>query len=201
MTQATSLYWIRLPEHTDMFTQGYVGVSRNIKKRWNEHQKRPSNIHLKRAIAKYGWDNLIKQVILIADEAYCFLIEAKLRAEKQIGWNVTNGGGNPPNALGKKFGPMPEATKLKVSQAKKGHRHTPKIEALVTQNLLVHGVTTRFKKGIVAHNKGVAMTEEQKQHYKIELTCPHCNKVGKKAGMNVWHMNNCRFKELSCQVS
>jgi len=43
--------------------------------------------------------------------------------------------------------------------------------------------------------------EEQKQHYKIELTCPHCNKVGKKAGMNVWHMNNCRFKELSCQVS
>lgn len=178
-----------------MLTQGYVGVSKNVSKRFEAHKNRPSNIHLQRAIKKYGWDLLVKKVLLIADEAYCLMIEAKLRASNQIGWNVTFGGGMPPSALGKKFGPRSDETKAKLSESKKGHRHTPDVETLVTKNLLVHGVNTRFQKGQNAHNKGVPMTEQQKQHYKIETTCPHCNKNGKQAGMNRWHMDNCKFKE------
>jgi hypothetical protein len=49
---------------------------------------------------------------------------------------------------------MPEATKLKVSQANKGRRHTPEIEELVTQNLIVHGAKTRFVKGQKTWNEG-----------------------------------------------
>lgn len=151
---ACSVYWVHHPDHSDMLTQGYIGVSKNVKTRFSSHKNSPSNEHLKRAIKKYGWDTLVKKVLLIADEAYCLMIEAKLRAADQIGWNVVAGGGMPPNALGKVFGPMSEETKAKVSASKKGHRHTPEVEALVTQNLIVHGANTRFQKGHPSWRKG-----------------------------------------------
>jgi len=96
----TSVYWIRHQDHTDIFTQGYIGVSNNVKKRWYDHNHKPCNKHLSNAIKKYGWDNLVKEVILVAEEAYCFMIESQLRNRKSIGWNITNGGGKPPNAKG-----------------------------------------------------------------------------------------------------
>lgn len=152
-----NLYWIRHQEHTDIFSQGYVGVSKNVEKRWYDHKTYTENAHLKNAITKYGWDNLVKEVVLIADDDYCLDIEAKLRSTNQLGWNIVKGGGMPPSSLGKKFGPMSEETKAKVSTAKKGHRHTPEIEALVTQNLLIHGMPTRFTKGFTPWNKGGTM--------------------------------------------
>ena len=151
---ACSVYWVHHPDHSDMLTQGYIGVSKNVKTRFSNHKNSPSNEHLKRAIEKYGWDTLVKKVLLIADEAYCLMIEAKLRAADQIGWNVVAGGGMPPSALGKVFGPMSKETKAKVSASKKGHRHTPEVEALVTQNLIVHGANTRFQKGHTSWKKG-----------------------------------------------
>ena len=83
----SSVYWIHHPEHTDMFSQGYIGVSKDLKKRWNDHAKRTGNLHLKRAIKKYGWDNLVKEVVLVAEEAYCLMIErfAKIN-EKPSQW-------------------------------------------------------------------------------------------------------------------
>ena len=29
---------------------------------------------------------------------------------------------------------------------------------------------------------------------KQEVTCPHCNKTGKRGGMQKWHFNNCKLK-------
>jgi very-short-patch-repair endonuclease len=92
-----SVYWIRQTSHTDMFSQGYIGVSKDTKKRWNDHSKYTGNNHLLHAIKKYGWDNLVKEVILVADKAYCLMVEAKLRAEDKIGWNIAKGGGMPPH--------------------------------------------------------------------------------------------------------
>ncbi|CAB4183534.1 grpIintron_endo, group I intron endonuclease [uncultured Caudovirales phage] len=158
----TSVYWIHHPKHTNMFSQGYIGVSNNTKVRWNDHSKRPSNLHIERAIKKYGWDNLIKEVVLVANRDYCLDIETKLRPSNQIGWNVVLGGGNPPSSLGKKF-IKSEETKAKLSAAKMGHRHTPEIEALILPNLLVKGIPTRFIKGQVPYNKGIACSEEKKE--------------------------------------
>jgi predicted GIY-YIG superfamily endonuclease len=70
-----------------MFTQGYIGVSSNTEARFEQHSKSIQNRHLKFAGEKYGWDNLVKKVILIADKVYCLVIETKLRATKGIGWN------------------------------------------------------------------------------------------------------------------
>ena len=47
------VYWIHLPEHTDMFSEGYIGVTENIKRRYYEHLKlaqQGSNITLSKAI-------------------------------------------------------------------------------------------------------------------------------------------------------
>jgi len=93
---STSLYWIRHKDHTDMFSQGYVGVSKNTQVRWFRHSRYSDNQHLKAAIKKYGWDNLIKEVVLIGQETYCYNLEAKIRPTKQIGWNIAEGGAKPP---------------------------------------------------------------------------------------------------------
>jgi|APGre2960657404_1045060.scaffolds.fasta_scaffold26754_4 hypothetical protein len=154
---SSAVYWIAHKDHTDMFSQGYIGVSNNHKKRWYSHSWKAENPHFFNAIKKYGWENLEKKVVLIAEDDYCLDIEKKIRPKNNIGWNIAIGGGKPPSALGKKFGPMSEATKAKVSASKKGFKHKPEVEAKVTQNLLIQGVPTRFKKGQVAWNKGKPM--------------------------------------------
>jgi hypothetical protein len=92
----TSVYWIRHKDHTDMFSQGYIGVSKNTEARFQRHSKYSDNQHLKAAIKKYGWGNLIKQIILIGEETYCYNLESKIRPTKQIGWNIAEGGAKPP---------------------------------------------------------------------------------------------------------
>ena len=95
---STSLYWIRHKDHTDMFSQGYVGVSKNTEARWFRHSRYSDNQHLKAAIKKYGWDNLVKEVVVIGEGTYCYDLEAKIRPIKQIGWNIAEGGAKPPTA-------------------------------------------------------------------------------------------------------
>jgi hypothetical protein len=82
-----------------MFSQGYVGVSKNVKIRWGQHLKY-GNPHLQNAIKKYGWKNLVKEVILVSDNQYCLEIETKIRPNEGIGWNIIVGGGMPPNRAG-----------------------------------------------------------------------------------------------------
>jgi hypothetical protein len=96
----THLYWIHCKEHTDVFSEGYVGVSKNIERRWKDHFIFAKNNHLKNAINKYGWDNLVKEIILIGEEKYCYDLEAKIRPTKKIGWNIAEGGANPPKQWG-----------------------------------------------------------------------------------------------------
>lgn len=154
---ASVVYWIAHKSHTDMFSQGYIGVSNNHTKRWYAHSWKTENVHFFNAIKKYGWDNLDRKIILIAEDDYCLDIEKKLRPSKNIGWNIAVGGGKPPSSLGKKFGPMSDETRAKVSASKKGFKHTPETEAKVTQNLIIHGAPTRFKKGQPSWNKGKPM--------------------------------------------
>ncbi len=163
----SSVYWIHRPEHTDMFSQGYIGVSNNTKLRWREHETRTGNLHLQRAIKKYGWDNLVKEVIVIADELYCLAVEFKLRSADKIGWNIIAGGGMPPSSRGKKFIKSAE-TRARLSAAKLatwagGFKRTPEMQTKINLNLTEGGKATRFVKGQTAPNKGQPMLPHVKE--------------------------------------
>ena len=92
------VYWIREASHTDMMSQGYIGVSGNVKQRFASHKgmENGTNAHLRHAIEKHGWDNMVKSVLLMAGKDYCLDIERKLRPADKIGWNLVAGGGYPP---------------------------------------------------------------------------------------------------------
>ena len=130
-----SVYWIRHQDHTDMFNQGYIGISNNVKRRMINHFTQPTNTHMKNAINKYGWTNLVKQVILVANNDYCLDIEKKLRPVDFIGWNQTAGGGFPPKpkkgmGKGRK---LSEETRKKLSEAAKGRKHSMETKQKLSQ--------------------------------------------------------------------
>lgn len=130
-----SVYWIRHQDHADIFTQGYIGISNNVKRRMINHFNQPSNTHLKNAINKYGWDNLVKEVVLLADKDYCLDIEKKLRPKDFVGWNQTAGGGIPPKpkkgmGKGRK---LSQATKDKIGKASKGREYSMEAKEKIRQ--------------------------------------------------------------------
>ena len=76
------VYWIHKPEHTDILTEGYVGITnKQVSKRWYKHKldaREDGLLPVHRAINKY--DDIIFEVILAADNReYCQEIEKKLR--------------------------------------------------------------------------------------------------------------------------
>jgi group I intron endonuclease len=182
----TSVYWIRCADHTDLMTQGYVGVSGRFNRRMWEHLHSKQNPHLQRAIQKHGWDNLVKTQILIADEDYCLDIERKLRPSEKIGWNLVRGGGKPPVLYG-------NTSRIGKPSPRKGKKHTP---ATIARMRLV-------KLGKESGMKGKKHSEATLQKVKATYaanpwTCPHCSKIGLNKGTGTrWHFDNCKEK-TSC---
>lgn len=78
----STLYWLRLAEHTDVFTQGYVGVAKDLSKRLRAHKHRFKSI----------WPSIIATPLVIGSKDYCFDLEKKLRPTRRIGWNRSAGG-------------------------------------------------------------------------------------------------------------
>lgn len=121
------VYWLRLPEHTDMFSEGYIGITRKTTQiRFDHHcravnSKKAKNSIISRAIKKYGKDGLVAETLVICEIDYAVDIEKKLRPSDGIGWNITKGGGLPPlaNRLGHK---MPDYVKEKLIEANTGKK-------------------------------------------------------------------------------
>jgi hypothetical protein len=161
----TAVYWIHAVSHTDIFSQGYVGVSKNPELRWSQHFKRTGNRHLKHAIAKHGWDNLVKKVVVIGDQNYCLDIEKKLRPTVEIGWNLVDGGGKPPENKWNKGKKLSAEHCKKLSDSHKG---------------IVYSEESKQKKKL-------KMTGFK---YK-QVVCPKCNTKGGETSMKRWHFDNC----------
>ena len=93
----TCVYWIRKVEHTNIYTEGYVGVSTNVERRWREHitearANRHPNSFLCNVINKHYPDNLIFEIVYLSNEDNCYSYEEMLRPETNIGWNLRSGG-------------------------------------------------------------------------------------------------------------
>lgn len=103
MNHPAVVYWIRHKNHTDIFSEGYVGVSKNPQKRWKKHKSdvkngKHENKHLSNAFIKYNKSEIVFETVLIAEENYCYKIENQLRNLENTGWNIAVGGNRPPTA-------------------------------------------------------------------------------------------------------
>jgi len=195
------VYWIHTPEHTNIFQQGYVGVSKRFERRIWEHLKVSGNAHLKNAINKYGWDNLVKEKVIIADEGYCLEMETKLRPKESIGWNIVMGGGMPPIAQ--------KGIGLGKAAWNKGLAWSEEYKEKVSIGVANLWKNPEYRKAMSDAHKGQTSGMKGKKHSeetiaKILATrkaqswvCPHCDKTGKGVHTaNRWHFDNCKKKEL-----
>ena len=202
---STSVYWIHHPDHTDMFTQGYIGISKNTKQRWHGHRYSTNNTHLKNAIKKYGWNVLLKTIILVADEAYCLMIESHLRSKDQIGWNIVKGGGMPPSTPWNKGKPMDKRLfkKLKAKGFGFDKGNVPWNKGVkYTKDFIdkMYDIAS-YTRGKPAWNKGSKLTKELNEKLHKQVTCVHCNKVGNIGNITRYHMDNCKFKGVDNVVN
>ena len=195
------VYWIHTPEHTNIFQQGYVGVSKRFERRIWEHLKLSGNTHLKNAINKYGWDNLVKEKVIIADEGYCLEMETKLRPKESIGWNIVMGGGMPPIAQ--------KGIGLGRAAWNKGLAWSEEYKEKVSIGVANLWKNPEYRQAMSDAHKGQTSGMKGKKHSeetiaKILATrkaqswvCPHCDKAGKGVHTaNRWHFDNCKKKEL-----
>ena len=108
------VYWIHRPHHTDIFTEGYVGITSNsLHDRFNAHKyvaRKGANTIIAKAINKY--EDLVCEKILIGSIEYCLDLENKLRPSPCIGYNIRVGG-----AATRWGEPSSPETSQKISQA------------------------------------------------------------------------------------
>jgi predicted GIY-YIG superfamily endonuclease len=101
-----SIYWLKHKNHSDLLTEGYIGVSNNPKERIRHHFKNANGGYhsdkvLSKAIKKYGKDQIIVDILVIGDKEYCYETEKKLRPASFTGWNMREGGYHIPNPFPK----------------------------------------------------------------------------------------------------
>jgi hypothetical protein len=94
------VYWIHLTEQNDPHTQGYVGVTNDIKRRMREHTNRKENPILENVFIKY--QNIVVDILFVGVYDYCYEVEREYRPFREIGWNISEGGIKPPNLKGTK---------------------------------------------------------------------------------------------------
>lgn len=129
------VYWIHLPEHTNMLSEGYIGfTSKTVLERWKghlkeSHRKRCPNYPLYNAIKKYE-DRLIVSTLAEGCDQYCLDLENKLRPSVKIGWNLQIGGGS-----GSSPALFSEEARQKISAAGKLRKMSPETKAkLISAN-------------------------------------------------------------------
>lgn len=111
---------------------GYIGISKDVKKRWKGHRSK-TNAHLQRALKAY--DDIVWNVISEGSKEEILRMEVWLRPDKDIGWNIAAGGGLPPNLKGHKWS---EETQAKRTTSLKGRKQvmTPAIKAANERKLI-----------------------------------------------------------------
>jgi predicted GIY-YIG superfamily endonuclease len=98
MTELCYVYWIRTPGSKDPFAEGYIGITKNLNKRFSEHRRsarKGSNYIVHKAIKKYGWSGLQASAIAVSSIDSCKEQEILLRPSENIGWNICAGGVRP----------------------------------------------------------------------------------------------------------
>lgn len=211
------VYWIHRPEHTDIFSQGYVGfTSKTVKSRFKKHcetlkygRRKPTP--LDNAIKKYGSANLIVQTMVEGTIDYCLMIEKKLRPHCKIGWNLGIGGDKP--TIGRK---ATQAQRDHFSKVHSGRKHTEKWKKMMSEifkgrkfrlggkmpDISKNKIgewsrnfkrTEQHKRNISNSLKGRRLSDEhRKKLSEAKSTCIHCGITANNCTISRWHGNRCK---------
>ena len=114
------VYWIKRKHHTNPNKQGYVGVSKSLSTRLQEHRR------TKWFCEK---DHEVEVLATFEDEKDAYAYEEQMRPTSQIGWNINKGGIKPPDPTGKvgywNGKTRPQAHKDAISKGLTGHKRGP----------------------------------------------------------------------------
>jgi hypothetical protein len=165
------VYWLHLPEHTDIASQGYVGVSNTTAaKRFVKHSsdaRRGSQYTVHKAIRKYR-DKVAVDTIVEGDSDYCYTIERSLRPSSRIGWNCAVGG-DIPSTRGMKHS---DETKSRMSAIRQGKKLSPDTvsKMVSTRKASTSGRFKDWDNG----RANVAVWRVAESLYETYLTIPAC---------------------------
>ncbi len=156
------VYWIKHIDHTDIFSEGYVGItSRTVELRWKQHlndAKKNSKYRVHRAINKYGADITIS-VVLEGSTEYCQMIESSLRPTENIGYNHAPGGAA--TTLGVKYS---EEIRKKISDKAKGRQVSEETRKKMSEAQLKRAPASEAtRKKLSKNNLGKKMSDEAKE--------------------------------------
>jgi predicted GIY-YIG superfamily endonuclease len=88
------VYWIRHTDHSDVMSQGYCGITKDLFERIRSHRKNRKLTKLSSFLKKYSWNDEVQIEILdmnlSLDEALA--LEAYYRPSEGIGLNLQRGG-------------------------------------------------------------------------------------------------------------
>ena len=86
------VYWIREKDHTDIYTEGYVGITKKtLKQRVREHKKNKGNSVGAGKLRKHS--DLVWSVVHETETLEGALkLEANYRPTQNVGWNLQRGG-------------------------------------------------------------------------------------------------------------
>jgi len=156
------LYWIKRAIHTDIRTEGYVGITNNPKIRLRAHKYTKQRYIVQNALKKYS--DVEFKIIFEGSTDYCAFLENKFRPVENIGWNIVKGGRKPPDKTGCK---LTEEHKRKISIGNKGKNvgklRTPEMVAAMSERQRGKPAWNKGMIGIqVAWNKGKPWSDETK---------------------------------------
>jgi predicted GIY-YIG superfamily endonuclease len=109
------VYWIHLKDQWDPTEDGYIGVSNNPSRRFEEHKK-TKNTLLAEGMSS---PDVVMDIMFVGSYECAMMRERCFRPRPNMGWNINIGGKVPPNHKGK---PKSEHTKLLISQNNVGFK-------------------------------------------------------------------------------
>lgn len=156
-----SVYWIHLPDHANVDLEGYVGVSKDLKRRISEHftdskNGYTTNPYLGRILKKYS-SSIQFTVLFSGTEEACYSLEESLRPTKNIGWNLNKGGSKPPIMTGIS---RKQETKQKISATLKGHSVSLETRKKISEKGKNRVLSDETKKKLSNHFKGKKRSED-----------------------------------------
>lgn len=159
--------------HNTLNAKTYVGkTSESTQARWRKHldsAKRGVRTHLHNAIRKYGSSAFRVSVIdtcdsELADERERLWIKLIGSHESAGGYNQTWGGEGGAAHRGHQH---TAATKLLISQKKKGFRHSPESIAKFSKSLKGRVFSTEHRHKLSLAQKGRKQSEEQRRRHSV----------------------------------